>query len=80
MSLVRQAYDHGRQSRESCFQRVSPFYNERVVMRGKMVDITPMLDQFWLAGYDGEPYPEPNNAVDSKRDEIPTIVRLTANA
>jgi hypothetical protein len=57
-SLVRQAYNHGVLSRENSRMRVSPFYDERVLIRGKRIDITPMLESFWLAGYDGEPYPD----------------------
>lgn len=64
VSLVRQAYLHGVDSRENARMRVSPFYNERVLIGGKRIDITPMLDTFWLAGYDGEAYPEqPKNEV-----------------
>jgi hypothetical protein len=59
ISLVRQAYNHGVRSRENDRMRISPFYNERVQIAGKRIDITLMLDTFWLAGYDGEPYPEP---------------------
>jgi hypothetical protein len=62
MSLVRQAYNHGVLSRETSRMRVSPFYDERVLIRGKRIDITPMLESFWLAGYDGEAYPEQPNA------------------
>jgi hypothetical protein len=58
ISLVRQAYLHGIASRENARMRVSPFYNERVLIGGKRIDITAMLDTFWLAGYDGETYPE----------------------
>lgn len=64
VSLVRQAYNHGVASRENARMRITPFYNERVRIGGKRVDITIMLDLFWLAGYDGEPYPEqPANEV-----------------
>lgn len=58
VSLVRQAYNHGALSRDNARMRVSPFYNERVLIGGKRIDITALLETFWLAGYDGEPYPE----------------------
>lgn len=58
MSLVRDAYERGKDAAHYGFQRVSPFYNDRVVIGGKRVDITPMLDTFWLAGFDGEAYPD----------------------
>jgi hypothetical protein len=58
MSLVRDAYDRGREAAYRGQQRVSPFYNARVIIAKRRVDITPMLDTFWLAGFDGEPYPE----------------------
>lgn len=64
-SLVRQAYEKGQNYREALKMRVSPFYSETVRIRGKRIDIAPMLDAFFFAGYDGEPYPE-RNAVDPK--------------
>lgn len=57
-SLVRDAYDRGKEAAYRGRQRVSPFYNDCVIMAKRRVDITPMLDTFWLAGFDGEPYPE----------------------
>ena len=57
-SLVRDAYERGQKSAYYGFLRASPFYNERVLIQGKRIDITPMLDAFWLAGFDGEPYPD----------------------
>lgn len=82
VSLVRQAYLHGIASRENARMRVSPFYNERVLIGGKRIDITLMLDVFWFAGYDGEAYPEQPkdevtaqealNALDSTPNPLPT--------
>jgi hypothetical protein len=57
-SLVRDAYGRGQKSAHCGFLRASPFYNERVFIGAKRVDITPMLEAFWLAGFDGEPYPD----------------------
>jgi len=62
-SLVRQAYEMGQEARTSLGLRVSPFYGERVLIRGRRVDITPLLDTFFFAGFDGEPYPEQDDAV-----------------
>jgi hypothetical protein len=67
-SLVRDAYERGQESAHFGFLRASPFYSERVLIRGKRVDITPMLDAFWLAGFDGEPYPDKPEEV--KSDEV----------
>ncbi len=78
MSLVRQAYERGRESAHFGFMRVSPFYDERVLIRGKRVDITPMLHYFWLAGFDGEPYPELPNALDPETNPISVVERQPA--
>lgn len=72
ISLVRDAFERGREAAKFGFLRVSPFYNERVVIRGSRVDITPMLDTFWYAGFDGEPYPDSPHAVDTKTSSLPT--------
>ena len=58
MSLVRDAYERGQKAAHFGFLRVSPFYDERVLISATRVDITPMLDTFWLAGFDGELYPD----------------------
>lgn len=65
-SLVREAYDRGKDAARVGRLRVSPYYNERVLMRGKRIDITPMLETFWLAGFDGEAYP------DKPSDDLPS--------
>jgi hypothetical protein len=57
-SLVRDAYERGQKAAHFGFLRVSPFYRECVLIANRRVDITPMLDAFWLAGFDGEPYPD----------------------
>jgi len=90
VSLVRQAYNHGLASRENARMRVSPFYNERVLIAKKRIDITPLLDTFWYSGYDGEPYPEQPkdevtaqealNALDAPTDSISAEQRLAADA
>jgi hypothetical protein len=58
MSLVREAYERGRKAARLGFLRATPFYDERVWIANKRVNITPMLDVFWMAGFDGEPYPD----------------------
>jgi hypothetical protein len=80
MSLVRDAYERGQKAAHSGFLRVSPFYDERVLIAAKRVDITPMLDTFWLAGFDGEPYPDKPNALDAPPSQIPSIERISADA
>lgn len=75
--------------------RASPFYDERVLIRNKRVDITAMLDAFWLAGYDGEAYPEQpknevtveealdaliSNALDSTRNPLPPVESVSPDA
>lgn len=82
-SLVRDAYERGRDSAHYAMQRVSPFYNERVLIAGKRVDITPMLDAFWYAGFDGEPYPDrpeevKADAVDPETNSLPAVEGLSA--
>jgi hypothetical protein len=67
-SLVRDAYERGQESAHFGFLRASPFYNERVLIGRKRVDITPMLDAFWLAGFDGEAYPE--KPADLPKEEV----------
>ena len=61
MTLMDSAYDLGRLAKPAGRMRVSPFYNEQAMIAGKWVDITPMLDAFWLAGYDGIQIPEQIN-------------------
>ena len=51
---MQQAYETGKWAKENFRTRVSPFYRERAMIRGKRIDITPLLDKFWYAGYDGE--------------------------
>jgi hypothetical protein len=90
VSLVRQAYNHGNLSRENARMRVSPFYEERVMIGGKRIDVTIMLDIFWLAGYDGEAYPEQTkdditaeealNALDATPNPVPFVERIAADA
>lgn len=64
MSLCRDAYERGRESAHHGFLRVSPFYEERVLIRGKRIDIPPMLNEFWYLGFDGGEYPDaPPNAL-----------------
>ena len=58
MTLMDEAYEVGRMARKASRMRVSPFYNEQAMIAGKWVDITPMLDAFWLAGFDGTPISE----------------------
>ena len=75
-SLVRDAYERGQKAAHFGFLRASPFCNERVLIRSKRIDITPMLDAFWLAGFDGEPYPDkPADLpkVEVKSDEVEVI-------
>jgi hypothetical protein len=78
-SLVRDAYERGRTAAYHGFLRVSPYYNNRVLIAKKRVDITPMLDTFWYAGFDGEAYPdkpeEPHGQVARKSDEQDGEVR-----
>lgn len=82
-SLVRDAYERGQQAAHFGFLRASPFYNERVLIRGKRIDITPLLDAFWLAGFDGEPYPDKPeevkaDAVDAAPDPLSVVEEITA--
>lgn len=69
LTIVRDAYERGIRGRHFGFPRVTPFYNKRVLIAGRKVDVTPLLDVAWFAGYDGELYPdkspEPDNAVDA---------------
>lgn len=58
VSLFKDAFDCGVLARVNRRLRVSPYYNERVTIRGKRLDITAMLNTAWLAGYDGEQYPD----------------------
>jgi len=58
MTLMDEAYEIGKLAKAAHAMRVSPFYNERCIIAGKRVDVTPMLDAFFLAGYDGEVIPE----------------------
>ena len=46
-SLVRDAFERGQKAAHYGFLRATPFYEERVLIQGKRVDITPMLDAFW---------------------------------
>jgi hypothetical protein len=61
MTLMDEAYEIGKLARAAQRMRVSPFYNERCIIAGKRVDVTPMLDAFFLAGYDGQVIPEGTN-------------------
>ena len=83
-SLMRQAYDAGIEQRERFGLRVSPFYNDRVLIRGQRVDITELLDAFFYAGFDGEPYPEQpsevKHAMDPKAEALPAVERIAAHA
>ena len=58
VSLFKDAFDAGVLDRERGRLRVSPYYNERVMIQGKRLDITSLLNTAWLAGYDGETYPD----------------------
>jgi hypothetical protein len=58
VSLFKDAFDAGILAKERGRLRVSPYYNERVQIRGKRIEITNMLTTAWLAGYDGEQYPD----------------------
>ena len=82
-SLVRQAFEMGRVARECMQVRVSPFYEERVLMKGRRIDITPMLDAFFFAGYDGEPYPDISDkkpdALDTATNPLPTQQSFAAD-
>jgi hypothetical protein len=69
-SLVRQAYEMGVEARGALGIRVSPFYNERVLIKGRRLDITPLLDTFFFAGFDGEPYPEQDKAQAEVRSDV----------
>lgn len=66
MTLMDEAYAIGKLAPKAGRMRVSPFYQERAMIAGKWVDITPMLDAFWFAGYDGIDI----NAVDKTPDQI----------
>jgi len=88
-SLVRDAYERGREAAEYRWLRASPFYSERVLIGGKRIDITPLLDAFWYAGFDGEPYPDKSadpcsnvfgseHAVDLAIDPLSQVERITA--
>ncbi len=79
-SLVRQAYEMGKEAKWALGLRVSPFYNERVLIRGQRVDITPLLDTFFFAGFDGEPYPEQPDAVDTETSPLPAVEIQPAQA
>jgi len=61
MTLMDSAYDIGKLAKKAQRMRVSPFWNEQAMIAGKWVDITPMLDAFWYAGFDGTPIPEQAN-------------------
>lgn len=63
MSLVSQAHEAGRIDRERGRLRASPFYRQQVIVNGKRVDVTAMLDAAWYDGWDGLPIPEQPNAV-----------------
>lgn len=81
-SLVRDAYEIGQNRASYGLFRASPFYCERVLIGGKRIDITPLLDAFFYAGFDGEPYPDKPqevkpDALDSPPDPLSTIERLT---
>jgi hypothetical protein len=78
VSLVRDAYERGKEAAHYGF--LPPFYNERVVIAGKRIDITPMLDAFFYAGFDGEPYPDKPNALDSTPNPVPAVERIAADA
>lgn len=80
MSLVREAFEGGKEAAHYGFMRVSPFYDEKVLIRGKRIDITPMLHMFWLAGFDGEPYPEIPNALDPTTNPVSVIESQSAEA
>jgi len=80
MSLVRDAYERGRESAHYGFMRVSPFYGEKVLIRGKRVDITLMLNMFWYAGFDGEPYPEVPDALHPETSSVSIVERQSAQA
>ena len=83
-SLMRQAYDAGIEQRERIGIRATPFYNERVLIRGQRVDITTLLDAFFFAGYDGEPYPEQPgekpDAVDTRTGRVSAVEVQPAEA
>jgi hypothetical protein len=46
------AHDMGKAAREKGFSRVSPFYNERLIVDGQLKDVTSEIDAEWFAGYD----------------------------
>jgi hypothetical protein len=52
------AYERGRIEKRSNLLRISPYYEERVIIDGRSVDITGQLDRYWYAGYDGLPMPK----------------------
>lgn len=76
MSLVREAFERGRDAAHFGFMRVSPFYDERVLINNKRIDITPMLDTFFYAGFDGEPYPDKPDALEATPDSLPAVERI----
>lgn len=76
-SLVRQAYEMGQEAKAVLGIRVSPFYEQRVLIRGRRIDITPMLDTFFFAGFDGEPYPEQPG--DAKSEAAKTDAAKSSN-
>jgi hypothetical protein len=39
-----------------------------------------MLNAFWFAGFDGEPYPDKPDAMDPKADSLPAIERIAADS
>lgn len=62
MTLMEEAYASGQFAKRVNMMRTSPFYNVRVLIEGRQVDVTPMLDAFWYAGFDGEAI---SNALDA---------------
>lgn len=79
-SLVRQAYEMGVEARGALGIRVSPFYNERVLIKGRRLDITPLLDTFFFAGFDGEAYPEQTPPEQTAQAEVRSDVEVPAES
>ena len=77
--VLRGAYARGVKNRAAYGLRTSPFYEEKVTIKGVRYDITAVLGVYYFAGYDGLDFPDPN-ALDPKTDTLSAQQSQPANA